>query len=309
MVSRTISIIIPCHNEEKNIETSLQTLKQIIDNIPSISWKILLIDDGSSDKTVNIAINLQKQDNRLKIIEFSRNFGKEAAMTAGINEAVGDAAIIIDADLQDDPSLIPQMVEKWQEGAEVVLAKRSDRTTDHILKRFTASLFYRAHNALSPLKLPENVGDFRLMDRCVIDALKLLPERQRFMKGLFAYVGFKTETLTYKRQARETGESKFTPLSLWNLALESFTSFSTIPLRIWTYLGTLGAVLSIIYGLFVVFHKIIYGNDTHGYTSIFFSILFFGSIQMITVGILGEYIGRIYMETKQRPVYIIRKRH
>ncbi|WP_230873351.1 glycosyltransferase family 2 protein [Bombella sp. ESL0378] len=309
MISRVISVIIPCHNEEKNIIKSLHALNNILDNIPHITWKVLLIDDGSSDKTLEIATSLQEQDNRLKIIEFSRNFGKEAAMTAGLDEATGDAAIIIDADLQDDPSLIPQMVKKWEEGTEVVLAKRSDRTTDHVLKRFTASLFYRTHNALSPLKIPENVGDFRLIDRCVIDALKLLPERQRFMKGLFAYVGFKTETLTYKRQARETGESKFTPLSLWNLALEGFTSFSTIPLRIWTYLGTIGAILSIIYGFFVVFHKLLYGNGTQGYTSIFFAILFFGSIQMITVGILGEYIGRIYMETKQRPVYIIRKRH
>jgi glycosyltransferase involved in cell wall biosynthesis len=213
----------------------------------------------------------------------------------------------MDADLQDPPELIARLVEEWQRGAEVVLARRTDRSADSFLKRKTAELFYRIHNRLSSVKIPENVGDYRLLDRAAVDALKSLPERQRFMKGLFAWIGFRTASVDYTRGVRASGAGKFSGWRLWNFALEGITSFSTVPLRIWTYIGALGALLTFLYALFIVLRVLILGIDVPGYASLLVAILFLGSLQLLSVGLLGEYIGRVYLETKQRPVYVVRR--
>lgn len=306
-MSKTISLIVPFYNEGSAVIHFSEIINPILENIENIEWEILCIDDGSTDNTLQYLITLAENDTRYRIIEFSRNFGKEAAMTAGLDEARGKAAIIIDADLQDPPELIIEMIQQWQRGAEVVIGRRVDRSSDHRAKRITASWFYALHNKLAHPKIPKNVGDFRLIDRCVIDALKKLPERQRFMKGLFAWVGFKTVTLDYVRASRAIGQSKFSGLALWNFALEGFTSFSTLPIRIWTYIGSIGALISFLYGIYIAIHTLLYGNSVPGYSSLFFAITLLGSVQIMSVGILGEYIGRIYIETKERPVYIIRK--
>jgi glycosyltransferase involved in cell wall biosynthesis len=241
------------------------------------------------------------------VIELSRNFGKEAALTAGIDAAKGDAVIPIDGDLQDPPDLIIAMVAAWRAGAEVVLARRADRSSDSFLKRFTARWFYRINNRLSSIQIPDGVGDFRLMDRVAVDALKQLTEQQRFMKGLFAWVGFRTVTLDYVRQPRQAGTSKFSGWKLWNFAIDGITSFSSAPLKLWSYVGGIGAVLTLGYAVFIVARTLIYGVDLPGYASLLVAILFFGSLQLISVGVLGEYIGRIYLETKRRPVYLVRR--
>lgn len=230
-------------------------------------------------------------------------------MTAGLDAATGDAAIPIDADLQDPPELIPEMIEHWLKGAEVVLARRVDRSSDSFLKRKTDEVFYRFHNRLSTIKIPENVGDFRLIDRVVIDALKRLPEHHRFMKGLFAWVGFRTVTLNYVRNPRLAGTTKFSGWKLWNFALEGITGFSAAPLKLWSYVGLLGALTTFTYAVFIVSRTLIHGIDIPGYASLLVAVLFFGSLQLISVGVLGEYIGRIYMETKKRPLYLVRRHY
>lgn len=306
-MNRLISIIIPFFNEAGNIATLPGALWPALERIPDTEWEVVCIDDGSADSTLAELVALSARDRRFRVLELSRNFGKEAALTAGLDAARGDAVIPMDADLQDPPEAVVEMVAAWRSGAEVVLARRSDRSSDGMLKRQTASWFYRLHNRLSGTKIPENVGDFRLMDRAVVDALKLLPERQRFMKGLFAWVGFRTTVIDYVRPPRRTGKTKFSGMKLWQLALEGFTGFSTAPLKIWTYIGAAGAVCTLIYALFIVFYTIFHGTGVPGYASLLVVILFFGCVQLISIGLLGEYIGRIYLETKQRPTYLIRR--
>lgn len=308
-IQKKISIIVPFYNEGDGVVRFYEALNPIINMMEEIDFEVICIDDGSGDSTLKKLISISELDARFKIIELSRNFGKEGALTAGIDSAIGDAVIPIDADLQDPPSLIPKMIDKWLEGAEVVLARRADRTSDSFVKRKTAEVFYRVHNLLSNVRIQENVGDFRLMDRVVVEAIKQLPENNRFMKGIFAWVGFKTVVIDYVRNPRILGESKFSGWRLWNFALEGITSFSAVPLKFWLYVGILGAFLTFIYGIFIVSKTLIYGIELPGYASILVAILFFGSIQLISLGVLGEYIGRIYMETKKRPIYLIRKRH
>jgi glycosyltransferase involved in cell wall biosynthesis len=304
---KLVSIVVPFYNEAEMISTFYAKLLSCLEGIIGAAWEVVCVDDGSSDSTLSQLVEMAKRDERFWVIELSRNFGKEAALTAGIEAARGDAVIPIDADLQDPPELIPELVAAWSLGAEVVLARRSDRTSDGVMKRRTAAWFYLLHNKVSKTKIPANVGDFRLMDRVVIDALKQLPERQRFMKGLFAWVGFRTVTIDYERAARSAGTTKFSGFALWNFALEGFTSFSTAPLKIWTYIGAAGALAGLCYAVFIVVRTLVFGIETPGYASLFVAVLFFGSIQLISVGMLGEYIGRIYVETKQRPNYLIRK--
>jgi glycosyltransferase involved in cell wall biosynthesis len=306
-MTKFLSLVVPFYNEAATIHCFADAILPVLDAIPDTHWEVVCIDDGSVDGTLVKLIALAQADPRFRVLELSRNFGKEAALTAGINAAVGAAVIPIDADLQDPPALIADMVAAWRDGAEVVLARRKDRSTDGMLKRKTAAWFYQLHNQLSKTRIPENVGDFRLMDRMVVDALKQLPERQRFMKGLFAWVGFRTVTLDYTRAPRAAGVSKFSGFALWNFALEGFTSFSTVPLKIWTYLGGASATFTFLYAVYMVIRTVVYGNEVPGYTSLFVAVLFFGSVQLISIGLLGEYIGRIYMETKQRPAYLIRK--
>lgn len=304
-----VSIVAPFYNETEGVEYFYDALLAVLDKIPDIRFEVICVDDGSRDDTLAKLISLVERDPRFRVVELSRNFGKEAALTAGIDAAAGDAVIPIDADLQDPPELIPVLIDEWHKGAEVVLARRKDRGVDSFLKRTTAELFYRVHNAMSSVKIPENVGDFRLMDRMAIEALKNLPERQRFMKGLFAWVGFRTVTVDYTRNHRSAGTTKFSGWKLWNFALEGITSFSTTPLKVWTYIGGVGALLTFIYAAYVILRTLIYGVDVPGYASLLVAVLFFGSLQLISIGLLGEYIGRIYLETKQRPTYLVRKRY
>ena len=304
-----VSIVTPFYNEGEGVKHFYQVMAQTMEQLPNYDFELVCVDDGSRDNSLEQLIAISKADPRVTVLEFSRNFGKEPAMTAGIDAATGDCVIPMDADLQDPPALISEMLKKWQEGAEVVLAKRVDRSTDSYSKRTTALLFYRLHNALSHLQIPENVGDYRLMDRIVVDALKQLPERQRFMKGLFAWVGFKTATVEYARDARLVGDSKFSGWKLWNFAIEGITSFSLVPLKVWTYVGGIGALIAFLYGLFVIIKTLVLGIDVPGYASLIVLVLLFGSLQLIGIGVLGEYISRIYMESKRRPIYIIRNRH
>ncbi len=304
-----VSIVVPFYNESEGIRSFYEAISAVMNSLSAVDWEVVCVDDGSRDDTLAQLVTLNRVDPRFNVIELSRNFGKEAAMTAGIDAARGDAVVPIDADLQDPPELIGRMIELWQGGADVVLARRSDRSSDGFLKRKTAEWFYTMHNRLSTVKIPDNVGDFRLMNRAAVDALKLLPERQRFMKGLFAWVGFKTVTIDYVRQARVAGTSKFTGLKLWNFALEGITSFSTAPLRIWTYIGIFGAVLTIMYAFFILVRTFVLGVDVPGYASLLTVVLFLGCLQLISVGVLGEYIGRIYIESKQRPAYLVRKQY
>ena len=306
---RKVSVVVPCYNESEGINHLYDALCQVFQQVPHMAFEVVCVDDGSRDDTLEKLVSLVQRDDRFKVVELSRNFGKEAAMTAGIDEATGDAVIPFDADLQDPPELIPQMIDIWMQGAEVVLARRADRMADSFLKRTTANVFYQFHNQLSTIKIPKNVGDFRLMDRVVVDALKGLSEHHRFMKGLFAWVGFKTVTIDYVRQVRSAGESKFSGWKLWNFAVDGFTSFSTAPLKFWSYMGAIGALTTFLYAAIIIARTLIFGVDVPGYASLLVAILFFGSLQLISVGVLGEYIGRIYMETKNRPIYLVRKRH
>jgi glycosyltransferase involved in cell wall biosynthesis len=304
-----VSIVTPFYDEGEGVKHFYQVIAQTMGNLSDFDFEIICVDDGSRDNTLEQLIAISKTDPRVSVLEFSRNFGKEAAMTAGIDATSGDCVIPIDADLQDPPALIAEMLQKWQEGAEVVLAKRVDRSSDSYAKRTTAVMFYRLHNALSHLQIPENVGDYRLMDRVVVDALKQLPERQRFMKGLFAWVGFKTVTIEYSRDARLVGETKFSGWKLWNFAIEGITSFSLMPLKIWIYVGLAGALFAFLYATFIILRTLIFGIDLPGYASLLVVTLFFGSLQLISLGVIGEYIGRIYFESKQRPLYLIRKKY
>ena len=304
-----ISIVTPFFNEGAGVLHFHQSLRNSIDDLTDFDFEIICIDDGSKDETLSRLIDSSKKDSRIIVLELSRNFGKEAAMSAGIDAATGNCVIPIDADLQDPPSLIAMMLKEWQKGAEVVLAKRIDRSTDSFVKRKTAEIFYRLHNALSNLKIPENVGDFRLMDRIVVDAIKKLPERQRFMKGLFAWVGFNTVTIEYIREERFAGTSKFSGWKLWNFAIEGVTSFSLVPLKVWTYIGFFGSLFATFYAAFIIIRTWIFGIDLPGYASLLVVMLFFGSLQLMSLGIIGEYIGRIYFESKQRPLYLIKNLH
>ena len=299
-----ISIIAPCYNEEETIEPFLRRIEEILTQINE-PYEIVFINDGSRDNTLNVLLNAKQNFKNIRIINFSRNFGKEAALTAGLDKARGEAAIPIDVDLQDPPELIKELVARWREGYDVVLAKRAERTSDSFAKRVSADLFYKLNGKISNVDIPNNVGDFRLMSKRVVEALKQLPENQRFMKGLFAWVGFKTVAIEYVREKREAGQSSFNGWKLWNFALDGITSFSTLPLRIWLYIGALVSFLSFLYGSFIILKTLIFGVDLPGYASLAVIMLFLGGIQLIGIGILGEYIGRIYSESKRRPSYII----
>lgn len=304
-----ISVIVCVFNEAPALGEFFSRLLPVIEALTQRDYEVISVDDGSSDESLSILMAMSRGNDRLKVIELSRNFGKEAALTAGIEHAAGQAVIPIDADLQDPPELIREMFAQWRKGADVVLARRSNRDSDSLLKRESSKWFYRFYNQLSNTHLPDNVGDFRLMDRMVVDAILTLPERQRFMKGIFAWVGFKAVTIDYVRPPRVNGKTKFTGWRLWNFALEGITSFTTIPLRIWTYVGLAGAGLSALYACFIILRTLILGVDVPGYASLLVAVLFMGSMQLVSVGLIGEYIGRLYVEAKRRPIYIVRSTH
>lgn len=302
-----ISLVVPVFNEAEAIDIFLQRVNHVFSPHPFINLEVIFVNDGSSDNSLNVLLSQQETDPRIKVIDLSRNFGKEAALSAGLQIASGDAVVPIDVDLQDPPEIILEMISKWREGYEVVLGHRTDRNSDSWLKRSSASWFYRIHNKIASTKLPENVGDFRLMDRCVIDAVNALPESRRFMKGLFAWVGFRTTQVHYVRPKRVAGETKFNGWRLWNFALEGITSFSSDPLRIWTYLGVIVSGLSFLFGMIIIVKVIIFGVDVPGYPSLMVAVTFLGGLQLIGIGVLGEYLGRTYAESKRRPIFVIRK--
>ncbi|EBP8073131.1 glycosyltransferase family 2 protein, partial [Salmonella enterica] len=294
-----ISLVVPVFNEEATIPIFYKTVREF-EGLKEHEVEIVFINDGSSDSTESIINALAVSDKLVVPLSFTRNFGKEPALFAGLDNATGEAVIPIDVDLQDPIDVIPKLIDRWLDGADMVLAKRADRSTDGRLKRKSAEWFYKLHNKISNPKIEENVGDFRLMSREVVENIKLLPERNLFMKGVLSWVGGKIDVVEYSRAERVAGNSKFNGWKLWNLALEGITSFSTFPLRMWTYIGLAVASASFIYGAWMILDKLLFGNSVPGYPSLLVSILFLGGVQLIGIGVLGEYIGRIYTEIKKR---------
>ena len=303
-----ISIIVPCYNEEQGLDLLFETLLGVLNRL-NVSYEVVCVDDGSRDNTLKHLIDYHHRDAAIKVISLSRNFGKDIALTAGLENAQGQAVIPIDADLQDPPELIEQLIEKWREGYDVVYGKRRSRQGETWVKQMTANAFYRIISRISSVPIPRDTGDFRLLDRRVVDAIKKMPERTRFMKGLFAWVGFKQTYILYDRPNRLQGTTKWNYWKLWNFALDGITSFSLLPLKVWSYLGVVLSMLAFIYGSFLIIRTLILGIDVPGYASLMVTILFIGGVQLITLGVLGEYLGRIYEETKQRPLYLIRERY
>lgn len=303
----SLSIVVPMYNESDNIDRFYDTVAKVLAGL-KMSCEIICVNDGSRDDTLSRLKLLRKRDSRIKIVDFSRNFGKENALSAGLDLASGRAVIPIDADLQDPPELIPELIRKWREGFDVVTARRIKRYGETWLKKATAAIFYKIFNALTKYNIEDNTGDYRLMDRKVVDALKELKENNRYMKGLFFWVGFRQCSITFERDARFAGKSKMNYSKLINLAVEGLTSFSHLPLRAASFLGIIISLFSFIYAVFVIIKKFISGDPVQGYSSMTVIILFLGGIQLLTIGIIGEYIGRIYSETKKRPLYIVREK-
>ncbi len=302
----SLSIIVPMYNEREVLETFFARLLQVLDGIGE-SFEVLCVDDGSTDGSGDMVRQMHEDDARIRLIEFSRNFGKEAALTAGLDYATGQAVIPVDADLQDPPELIADFVAKWREGFEVVYGQRVSRKEDTFLKRVTAGWFYSVMHRLAGIDMPANAGDFRLLDRRVVDALIRLREHNRFMKGLFSWVGFRQCAIPYERPARAAGQTKFNYWKLWNFALDGVTGFSTLPLKMAGYFGFLTSVGSIAYGGFLLVRTLVYGIEVPGYASTMVAVLLLGGLQLMVLGIIGEYLGRTYTEAKQRPLYVIRE--
>jgi glycosyltransferase involved in cell wall biosynthesis len=303
-----VSVIVPVKDEQELIAAFVTRVSAVLDQVaPGGNWEILFIDDGSSDTTLAVIGAWHARDPRVRALSLSRNFGKEAALSAGLDYAAGDAVVPIDVDLQDPPEVLVEMVTKWRAGSDVVYGVRRKRGTDTLLKRLTADLYYRTHNALSYDKIPAHAGDFRLLDRKVVEVIRKLPERNRFMKGLFAWSGFRQDAVEYDRVERAAGISKFNYWKLWTLAIDGITSASTVPLRIWSYVGAIIAVFALAYAAFLTIKTLMFGAIVQGYASIMVSVLFLSGIQLISLGVLGEYVGRILTETKQRPIYLVRE--
>ena len=307
----TLSLIVPVKDEEEAIAPFVARVAPILEGLfaePGLepAWEILFVDDGSEDNTLAAIVRAHQSDPRIRAVSLSRNFGKEAALSAGLDFAAGKAVIPIDVDLQDPPELIGAMLAKWRDGYEVVYGVRTNRESDSLPKRLTADLYYRAHNYLSSDKIPEHAGDFRLLDRSVVEVIRAMPERNRFMKGLFAWSGFRQAAVEYERAPRSVGATKFRYWKLWTLALDGITSASTMPLRIWSYIGLVIAFLTFLFAVWVVIKTMLFGSDVAGYPSLMVAILFFGGLQLISLGVLGEYVGRILIETKRRPLYVVR---
>jgi glycosyltransferase involved in cell wall biosynthesis len=299
-----LSVVIPVYNESAGLHTLFNRVVPILQGITA-DWEIICVNDGSRDDTLTQLKACRHIEPRIKILSLSRNFGKEAALTAGLHHAHGRAVIPMDADLQDPPELIPEMVRQWQAGYKVVLATRRSRQGDGWFKRGSAWLYYKLMGSLLTIDLPQNTGDFRLMDQQVVAVLRLLPERTRFMKGLFAWVGFSTTRLFFDREARAVGTAKQSLRALWTLAKDGIFSFTTLPLRLTTYLGVIISTVAFAYAGWLLLRTVIQGVDVPGYASLMAAILCMGGIQLISLGIIGEYLGRIYREAKQRPLYVI----
>ena len=303
-----LSVIVSMYNEEDSLKSFFTEIKKVLNSLTKYSYEIACVDDGSTDKTFSLLNQYAKKDERIKVIKFSRNFGKEYGMMAGLKYCKGRAAIPIDVDLQDPPELIARFVEKWEDGYDMVYGIRKDRQSDTFLKRMTAKMFYKIYNLMTRSPIPYNAGDYRLIDRKVINAILSLKENNIFMKGIFGWTGFKSVGIKYVRQKRVAGDSKWNYWKLWNFALDGITASTTLPLRIWSYLGTILATSGMAYALYIVIRTIIKGIDVPGYASLLVFILVLGGIQMIILGIIGEYVGRIFMEVKNRPLYIVEEK-
>lgn len=301
-----ISIIVPIHNEAENLEMFSSRLISVMNKLQT-TYEIICINDGSKDDSYKKLLQIHTKNNFFKIINFSRNFGKEIALTAGIDYANGAAVIPIDADLQDPPELIEKLIAKWKEGYDVVYATRRSRKGESWLKKKSSKAFYYIFKKLIKVDIPVDTGDFRLIDRKVVDALKQMPEKSRFMKGLFSWVGYKQTFVLFDRDPRYLGKTSWNYWQLWNFALDGIFSFSSLPLRIWSYVGVFISFLSLVYASFLVARTLMLGIDVPGYASIMVAILFMGGIQLITLGVLGEYLSRVYEEVKARPLYLVRE--
>ena len=308
-----ISLIVPVKDEEEAIGAFVARVTAVLDRLCApddapVRWELLFVDDGSQDATLPAIVAANGRDPRVVGLSLSRNFGKEAALSAGLDAVRGQTVVPIDVDLQDPPEVIGAMLDRWRQGYDVVYGVRRNRMTDSLPKRLTADLYYRAHNWLSEDKIPEHAGDFRLLDRKVVDVIRTMPERNRFMKGLFAWGGFRQTAVEYDRAERAAGRSKFNYLKLWKLAIDGLTSASTAPLRVWSYMGGGIAVIALGYAFYLIGRTILYGIDVAGYASMMVAVLFLGGVQLLSLGILGEYVGRILVEAKQRPIYVVRQR-
>ena len=307
--NKKISIIAPFFNEEESLPIFLEEVLNIAEELGEYNFEIIFIDDGSTDNSLVFLKEKAKENKNIIVLELSRNFGKEAALTAGIDIAVGSAIIPIDVDLQDPPNLIKKMIKKWESGSDVVLAKRENRLNENFLKRISAIFFYKIYSFFVGNSKISNVGDFRLIDKRVVDNIKNLKEKNRYMKGLLSWPGFSSAEISYTRNKRKAGKSKFTFLKLLNLGFEGVTSFSVLPLKFFTFIGFIGIIFSFFFTIIILLQKIFYENFIEGYAFLILLILFFGSLQLLGIGILGEYIGKIYIETKNRPIYIIKNRY
>jgi len=302
---KILSIVSPAYNEAENLGEFYSRVINATDNL-NLEIEIIYINDGSQDSTIDIITKQRQIDNRITIIDLSRNFGKEIALTAGLDYSSGDAVIVIDADLQDPPELIPKLVEKWREGYDVVNAKRIKRKGESLLKKVMSYIYYRLLFYLSDINVPKDTGDFRLLNKNALDALLKLREKHRYMKGLFVWVGFKQKEIEYEREARFKGKTKWGFFSLFNLAFDGLTSFSIMPLRLASTIGFLSALIGFFYGAVIFFKTLFFHEPVAGFTSLVVLVTFFGGIQLLSIGIIGEYIGRIFNETKNRPLYVVK---
>lgn len=309
--TNTLTVLVPVYNEDAVLDLFHSRIKQVAHrlNEQQIVTEILYINDGSQDKTRLILEKFHQEDSQVSVINLSRNFGKEAAMTAGFDHADGDIVVIIDADLQDPPELITDMVMEWRNGYDIIYAKRSERDGESFLKKLTANIFYRLIGKVSRINIPEDTGDFRLMSKRAVKALNSLREHHRFMKGLFAYIGYPQKALYYHRDPRAAGDTKFNYWKLWNFALEGITSFTITPLKVASYLGSVISIFAFIFGLVIILKTILWGDSVQGYPSMMVAILFMGGVQLLFIGVLGEYLGRIYNESKNRPLYFVEDFH
>jgi glycosyltransferase involved in cell wall biosynthesis len=301
-----LSVVIPMFNEAAIVGEMHRRLAGVMATLRA-PWEVVYVNDGSRDDSLRIVEAMQHEDHHIAVVNLSRNFGKEVATTAGLDHARGDAVIVIDADLQDPPEVIPRLVATWRAGYDVVYAQRRKRNGDSWLKRATAAMFYRIMRNLGDVVLPENVGDFRLMSRRVVDAVQQLRERHRFMKGLFAWVGFPSTVVVYDREARGAGRTKWSYWKLWNLALEAITGFTVAPLKFATWIGLAVAAFAVVFGAQLILRTLIFGNPVPGYPSLMAVVLFLGGTQLVTLGIIGEYLGRVFDETKRRPLYLVER--
>lgn len=307
-VPPVLSLVVPMFNEAGNLDALFARLTLVMADLGE-SYEIVCIDDGSKDDTVALALEHRQRDPRIKVVELSRNFGKELALTAGLHHTSGQAVVMIDADLQHPPETIKDMMAKWRDGFEMVIAVRRDREQETAFKRLASKAFYEMFGRVSEVQLPPGAGDFRLLDRKVVDVLNAMPEHARFMKGLYAWVGFKQTIIPFDVADRAHGETKFNLFRLWRLAIDGITSFTSVPLKVWTFVGTLVATFALLYGLLFIVKTLILGIDVPGYPSLIVAITFFSGVQLISLGVIGEYLGRVFSEVKNRPLYVVRNAH